>query len=674
MKFENICDLPLSFIVNNEKITLKDRRVSLSSVSEEENLTIADFILQDFNLKITAIYEENSDFDACEWYFWFENIGQADTPVIKKLLPCDMTFKIDGDITLKYAKGGYCTPEDFRPYQTTLKEWHNFQLWAEGGRSSALFLPFFNMSFDGKGYMGSIGWTGDWECNWYRNELPQKNLNLTMGMTEEQNYTQEPVSKDQFCFTMGMRETCFYLYPGEKVRTPKMSFVEYTGNMRAGQNKLRKYIAKYHNHILNVTGEDKMPIFCSHWGDTQCSTHVKNVELMASHNVDYDYYWIDAAWFGKDPAWMPCTGDWDYIKPKYPEKFKPLTDALHKYGKKFLLWFEPERVCKGTSFERLGEYLIDMPSDKKSLRPDYLEILDPRLPYLENMRNSFGYDEKLIDFSNPDAVDWFIDYFSKFIKENEIDFYRNDANIAVDAFLKAKDRENRVGITEMKWFEGLYRFWDGLLEACPGLLIDNCASGGRRMDIELMDRSVPLWRTDYAHITNIRQNHSLGINEWFINHCSSAGSLAKRATDDVEYNVVSGMTAGMIYTIYSTGDGEQDDPEGVEADFDLINQCVAKYRQIQPYFKYDYYPLTEYSVNDSAVVAYAFYDDASDKGMIVVVNRENSYTKSVEFDLDFVKDKEYKLDFVFGKFDMKLVGKKLSVNFDEKKKATVVVF
>ena len=653
MNFKNISDLPLSFIVNDEKITLKDGRVKLLSETTQENVTLSDFIIEEFNLKITAVYEENSDFDACEWFFWFENIGQKDTPVIKNLLPCDMTFYIKGDPILKYAKGGYCTPEDFRPYETTLKEWHNFRLWAEGGRSSAIFLPFFNLNLGDGGYMGAIGWTGDWECNWLREGLPQDQLN----------------------FTMGMRETCFYLYPGEKVRTPKMSFAEYKGAVREGQNKLRQYIAKYHNHVLNVTGEDKMPIFCSHWGDTKCSTHVKNVTKMAEHNVDYDYYWIDAAWFGKEEAWMPCTGDWDNIKlNKYPEKFKPLTDTLHKYNKKFLLWFEPERVCQGTGFERLGEYLIDMPSDKKSLRPDYLEIHDPRLPYLENMRNSFGYDEKLIDFSNPQAVDFYIDYFSKFLKENEIDFYRNDANVAVDAFIKSKDRENRVGITEMKWFEGLYRFWDGLLERCPGLMIDNCASGGRRMDIEMMDRSVPLWRTDYAGVVNCRQNHSLGLNEWFINHGASAGSLVPRFTKDIFYNVVSGMTAGLTFSVYSTGDGEQDDPDTVEADFDTINRAVAKYRSIQHYFKYDYYPLTKYVADDASPVAYVFYDKKDDKGMVVVINRDNSYTKSLEFDLDFVKEKEYKLDFVFNSFDMKLKDKKLFVNLDEKRKAVVATF
>ena len=645
-------ELPLSFIVNNEKITLKDKRVVFSQVTKKDDIMSGEFVILDFNLKITAIYKENSDFNACEWFFYLENIGEIPTPVIKNLLPCDMTFNIENNPTIRYAKGASCTREDFRPYEIEVKGWNNFKLRAEGGRSSGIFLPFFNMNFGDFGYMGAIGWTGDWECNWYRNGLSENELN----------------------FTMGMSETCFYLYPKEKVRTPKMAFVEYKGSVRDGQNKLRKYIAKYHNHILNVTGKDKMPIFCHHWGETLCSTHVKNVELMNKNKVIYDYYWIDASWFGEDPAWMPCTGDWDNIKPLYPNKFKPLTDTLHKYNKKFLLWFEPERICKNTGFEKLGKWLLDIPSDKVALRPDYIDADDPRYIPIENSRNSFGYDEKLIDFSNPDAVDWYIEYFSKFIKDNEIDFFRNDSNVAVDAYLKANDKENRIGITEMKWFEGLYRFWDGLLERNPGLMIDNCAAGGRRMDIEMMDRAVTLTRTDYAWDINRVQNHSLGLNEWFANQGSSTGALAKHTVSDINYDVVSAMTAELIFTIYRIDPCEQADPENIEADYIEINNAIAKYRKIQPYFTFDYYPLTEYSVSDCAVVAYAFYEKELDKGMIVVINRDNSYTKSVEFDMEFVQEREYKLNFVFNSFDMKLENKKLTVNLDEKRKAVVATF
>ena len=38
--------------------------------------------------------------------------------------------------------------------------------------------------------------------------------------------------------------------------------------------------------------------------------------------------------------------------------------------------------------------------------------------------------------------------------------------------------------------------WDEILATHPGLLIDDCSSGGRRIDIETLARSFPLWRSD----------------------------------------------------------------------------------------------------------------------------------------------------------------------------------
>jgi hypothetical protein len=38
--------------------------------------------------------------------------------------------------------------------------------------------------------------------------------------------------------------------------------------------------------------------------------------------------------------------------------------------------------------------------------------------------------------------------------------------------------------------------WDELRQRHPKLTIDNCASGGRRIDLETCSRSYPLWRSD----------------------------------------------------------------------------------------------------------------------------------------------------------------------------------
>ena len=51
-------------------------------------------------------------------------------------------------------------------------------------------------------------------------------------------------------------------------------------------------------------------------------------------------------------------------------------------------------------------------------------------------------------------------------------------------------------MTEIRYVEGHYAMWDELIARHPGLWIDNCASGGRRIDLETVMRSVPLWRSD----------------------------------------------------------------------------------------------------------------------------------------------------------------------------------
>src|ERR1039458_99839 len=39
----------------------------------------------------------------------------------------------------------------------------------------------------------------------------------------------------------------------------------------------------------------------------------------------------------------------------------------------------------------------------------------------------------------------------------------------------------------------------------PGLHIDNCASGGRRIDIETMSRSFIVWRTDHGYADTLAE-------------------------------------------------------------------------------------------------------------------------------------------------------------------------
>ena len=73
---------------------------------------------------------------------------------------------------------------------------------------------------------------------------------------------------------------------------------------------------------------------------------------------------------------------------------------------------------------------------------------------------------------------------------------RIDFNINPGSYWAQADGANRTGITENRYIQGLYALWDALLAAHPGLIIDDCSSGGRRIDVETLSRSFPLWRSD----------------------------------------------------------------------------------------------------------------------------------------------------------------------------------
>jgi alpha-galactosidase len=99
-----------------------------------------------------------------------------------------------------------------------------------------------------------------------------------------------------------------------------------------------------------------------------------------------------------------------------------------------------------------------------------------------------------------------------------IDLYRQDFNMDPLGYWRAADEPDRQGITEMRHVEGYLAYWDELRRRHPGLLIDSCASGGRRNDLETLRRAVPLLRSDYQSFQGDpayapgNQGHTYGLS------------------------------------------------------------------------------------------------------------------------------------------------------------------
>jgi alpha-galactosidase len=166
-------------------------------------------------------------------------------------------------------------------------------------------------------------------------------------------------------------------------------------------------------------------------------------------------------------------------------------------------------------------------------------------------------------------------------------------------------------MAEIRFVEGLYALWDDLLARHPALAIDNCASGGRRIDLETIGRATALWRTDWPADAVHRQCHSVGLLPWVPLHMSDGPVLAKGC----EYELRSGMTAGLNVKL-----PPGDDPASVAE----ARRLIEGYLSIQKFWEGDYYPLAPYSTAPDAWVAYQLDRPEDGEGIAVVLKRPGS--------------------------------------------------
>ncbi|MFA6243407.1 MAG: hypothetical protein WC655_20880, partial [Candidatus Hydrogenedentales bacterium] len=166
-------------------------------------------------------------------------------------------------------------------------------------------------------------------------------------------------------------------------------------------------------------------------------------------------------------------------------------------------------------------------------------------------------------------------------------------------------------------------FWDALLKEFPNLAILNCASGGRRIDLESISRGQPLWRSDYncfpEATAESTQDHGYGIQHWL----PIQGSATRGWTILDTYDARSALNPGMENWIVA-----KTEPEWLQ-----IKANVVQAKRCKKYFFGDYYPLTNQQRIPAAWSAYHLYLPAEKEGMILALRREKSDVSVMTFDL-----------------------------------------
>jgi len=515
------------------------------------------------------------DFPAVEWVGHLRNTGAKDTPIISGVRALATTFPAakEAPCRVVHALGSDCKIDDFAPRETALGAPGKALLAPLAGRSSEGALPFFNLDLGGRGVIGAIGWTGGWEVRFARRK-------------------DGPVR-----VRAGMRRTHFRLHPGEEVRTPRILLLFWEGDPRHGHNMLRQCLLRH--YALDLEGKTlQAPVCYAAWGENRAERQLAKAKWWHDEQTGLECYWIDAGWHGDgqflenstvfNSTWYAHVGNWWPNKTTYPQGLGPIGKALREMGLGFVLWLEPERVFKETCFTRE--------------HPEWL--LGP-----------IG-DNYLFNLGDPKAREALTDLVSGVIAEGGVTVYRQDFNMDPTPFWRAADAPDRVGISEIKHITGLYAFWDDLRRRHPGLLIDNCSSGGRRIDLETISRSIPLWRSDFQCFPGFdpmaMQGQTQGLAPWVP---LSTGCCDRADT----YDFRSALGPGIVI---SNAVNQPEPPPPYPAAW--LRERIAELKAVRPYLAGDFHPLLPYSLATEGWAAWQFDRPDLGEGMVLAFRRQHS--------------------------------------------------
>ena len=399
------------------------------------------------------------------------------------------------------------------------------------------------------------------------------------------------VSRDQSSdlhIVGGQERTRFWLAPGEEVRTPLAVVQFWQGDWIDGENIWRQWMIAH--NLPRPGGILPAPLFSG--GSNRFTIEMQEatkanqkeyIERILDKGIPIGYWWMDAGWYPFTHGWQD-TGTWDPDPKRFPHGLKAVFDYAHARHLKTILWFEPERAAMDSWLART--------------HPEWL-LGDP------------GGD-RLLFLGNPDARQWLFDHVSHMIAEDGIDVYRQDFNFRPLPFWRAHDPKDRKGITEIEDVEGYLAYFDALRQRFPNLLIDTCASGGRRNDLETLRRAVPLWRSDYSFDPKAQQGETFGLSLWTPYFGTAYGATMNSAD---AYILRSQETPAIGLGI---------DPDKLPYGVQGLLRLLAQWRQTAPYYYDDFIPLTSYTLEATDWIAWQFGRSDETSGVVEAFRHENS--------------------------------------------------
>lgn len=495
-----------------------------------------EFNLEDDKMSVVVHYQFYKDISAIHAWTTVTNI-------------CDNPIGLEYVSSFAYTGFETIDPTIFMPHSTWCREvnWRENRMtdlgldrlnWSSLKRISASntgtwsakeYLPMGAMSGDNTTLLWQIEHNGSW--HWEISDIADMLYLKISGPSEQENGWYKELKQ------------------GENFETVKVciTVAENFDNALGEMTKYRRTICKNNaaNSTLPVIFNDYMNCL---WGDPTTEKMIPVIDKAAESGAEY--YCIDAGWYA-DGTWWDSVGEWKPSTWRFPNGFKEVLDYIKSKGLIPGVWLE---------IEVMG---IECP---------ILDKFEDECFFIRHGKRVIDHSRYQLDFRHPKVREFATSVIDRVVGEYGVGYIKMDYNIEAGVGTEVNSDSFGDGLLE---HNRAYLSWvDEITKKYPDLILENCGSGGMRMDYAQLSR---------YHIQSVSDQEDYR-NTAYIAAGAPTAVLPEQAAiwsypmkDDDDNAVIFNMVGTMLQRIHLSGELHNLTPEK----FELVKEAVACYKKIR---------------------------------------------------------------------------------------------